>query len=312
MNHYNINKPTHGTEEWLAVRWRNEDGDARISASVAAVVHDEHPYSTGGDLAIELLSDSAPQPKAQNQAMERGTRLEPMIREWATSLYAMPITEPVVMYCYEEPSVRLIATLDGITDNGTPVEIKTTTRRWEGELPRSWYWQGVQQAICAQAHEIEWVVFDTTMQLHRFTQKVSSDEMRIHIDKCREFLLDIDLGIIPFGAQVRAEHATYMHPKADGTSVELGSDAAELVSELIDVRSKSKTLEKMESELKGRIGLLLGDAATGIYDGAELVSWKNQTRKSFDQKRFEQEHPALAEKFRKETNIRVMRTKGDK
>lgn len=312
MSHYSVSKPTHGTEEWLAVRWRNENGDARISASVAAVVHDEHPYSTGGDLAIELLSDNAPQPKAQNQAMERGTRLEPMIREWATSLYAMPITEPVVMYCYEEPGVRLIATLDGITDDGTPVEIKTTTRRWEGELPRSWYWQGVQQAICAKADRIEWVVFDTTMQLHRFTQKVSSDEMRIHIEKCREFLLDIDLGIIPFGVSIKAEHATYMHPRADGTSVELGSDAAELVSELNGVRNMSKALEKQESELKGRIGLLLGDAATGIYDGEELVSWRNQSRKSFDQKRFEQEHPALAEKFRKETNIRVMRTKGDK
>jgi hypothetical protein len=45
MHHYKINKPTHGTEEWLAVRWRNEYGDARISASVAAAVHDEHPYT---------------------------------------------------------------------------------------------------------------------------------------------------------------------------------------------------------------------------------------------------------------------------
>jgi predicted phage-related endonuclease len=84
------------------------------------------------------------------------------------------------------------------------------------------------------------------------------------------------------------------------------------VSELIDVRAKSKTLEKLESELKGRIGLLLGDAAVGMFDGNEIVSWKNQTRTSFDQKRFEQEHPALADKFRKESNIRIMKTKGAK
>ena len=312
MEYYKINKPTHGTQEWLAVRWRNEYGDARISASVAAAVHDEHPYTTGGDLAIELLSDMAPQPKTANQAMERGNRLEPMIRDWAAQLYSMAITEPVVMYCYDEPGVRLIATLDGITDDGTPVEIKTTTRKWEGELPRSWYWQGVQQAICARANQIEWVIFDSTMQLHRYTQKVSSDEMRLHIEKCREFLVDIDLGIIPFGTEVRAEHATYMHPKADGTSVELKSEVVELVSELANTRKQLASLEKQESELKGRIGLALGDAAVGIFDGNEVVSWKNQTRTSFDQKRFEQEHPALFNKFRKETNIRIMKTKGAK
>lgn len=312
MNHYTTPKPKHGSPEWLAVRWRNENGDARISASVAAAVHDQHAFITGGDLAIELLAEAAPQPKAQNQAMERGNRLEPMIRDWAASMFGIGITEPVQMYCYDEPGVRLIATLDGMTDNNVPVEIKTTTRKWEGELPASWYWQGVQQALCADADSVEWIVFDSTMQLHRHLQKVTSDEKRIHIEKCREFLADIDLGIIPFGAQIKAEHATYMHPKADGTSVELASETVELVSELANTRKQIATLEKQESELKGRIGLALGDAATGMFDGNEVVSWKNQTRTSFDQKRFEQEHPALAEKFRKETTIRVMKTKGAK
>lgn len=312
MNHYTIPKEKHGSPEWLAVRWRNENGEARISASVAAAVHDQHAFTTGGDLAIELLSDTPPQPKEQNQAMERGNRLEPMIREWASSMYGFGITEPVKMFCYDEPGVRLIATLDGITDGNIPVEIKTTTRKWDGELPPSWYWQGVQQAICVNSDVVDWIIFDSTMRLNFHRQKVTSDEKRIHIEKCREFLADIDLGIIPFGAQIKAEHATYMHPKADGTSVELTSETVELVSELTNTRKQIATLEKQESELKGRIGLALGDAAVGMFDGNEVVSWKNQTRTSFDQKRFEQEHPALADKFRKESTIRVMKTKGAK
>lgn len=312
MKHWTIDKPTHGSDEWLAVRWRDEQGLARISASVAAAVHEEHHFTTGGDLAVELLADTAPQPKEQNQAMERGTRLEPMLREWAAASFAMPITEPVVMYCYEEPGVRLIATLDGMTDGNVPVEIKTTTRRWDGALPRQWYWQGVQQAICTNADSIEWIIFDSTMQLHRHSQKVTSDEKRLHIERCREFLADIDLGIIPFGSVVKAEHATHMHPKSDGTVAFLDSSAAEMVNELHTTRKQIAQLEKAESELKGRIGLLLGDAGVGVYDDSEIVSWHNQTRNSFDQKRFEQEHPALAAKFRKETTIRVMKTKGGK
>lgn len=312
MKHTTIDKPAHGTSEWLAIRWRNEQGQARISASVAAAVHDQHNYVTGGDLAIELLANTPPEPKAQNQAMERGTRLEPMLREWASSSFGMAIIEPTVMYCYDEDGVRLIATLDGMTEDNVPVEIKTTTRRWDGNMPSQWYWQGVQQAICANADTIEWVVFDSSMQLHRHTQRVTSDEKRVHIEKCREFLADIDLGIIPFGASVKAEHAAYMHPKSDDSTVELDSQAAELISELSSIRKEIAAREKVESELKGRIGLLLGDAASGTFQGRAIVSWKNQTRSSFDQKRFEQEHPALAAKFRKEITIRVMKTKGEK
>ena len=311
MTHYTIDKPKHGSQDWLNARWRNDEGLARISASVAAAVYDKHNYITGGDLAVELLAERAPEPKEQNAAMDRGNRLEPFIRQWASEMFALPITEPVVMYCYDEPGVRLIATLDGLCDTG-PVEIKTTSVRWTGELPEQWYWQGVQQALCANADAVEWIIFDSSLQLYRHTQKVTSDEKRMHIESCREFLADIDAGIIPFGVMVKAEHAAYMHPKSDDTVAFLDSNGAELVDELQRTCKQISQLEKIESELKGRIGLLLGDAAVGLYEDSEIVSWKNQTRKSFDQKRFEQEHPALADKFRKEINIRVMKTKGDK
>lgn len=311
MNHYTINKPKHGSEEWLKVRWQTPDGEARISASAAAAVHGQHNYTTGGDLAVELLASDAPTPKEQNQAMERGNRLEPMIREWASSMFNMNIVEPDIMYCYDEPGVRLISTLDGM-DGSVPVEIKTTTKRWDNELPRQWYWQGVQQAICANTDRVDWIIFDSSMQLFRYAQRITSDEKRIHIEACREFLADIDAGIMPFGAEIRAEHASTLHPVADGTSTELDSNGAELVHALAELKSEIKRLEKAESELRGRVGLLMGDAETGVFDGQQIVTWKNQTRTSFDQKRFEKEHPALAEKFRKSATIRVMRIKGEK
>ena len=307
-----IPKPEHGSVEWLAARWKDSEGRALISASVAAAIHDEHNYTTSGDLAAELLAPEAPQPKEANQAMQRGTRMEPFIRAWAQDEYGMQITEPVVMYKYDDEGVRLIATLDGINEELVPVEIKTTAKRWDGQLPRQWYWQGVQQAICANAAAVEWVIFDSSMQMHRYTQKVSSDEKRVHIDACREFLRDIDAGIVPFGAQIKGEHAQQMHPESDGSVAVLDSNGAEIVSELSSVRAHIKGLEEIESELKGRVGMLLGDAERGVFDGKEIVTWKNLKRTVFDTKRFEKEHPALAEKFRKETTTRVMRLKGDK
>ena len=305
-------KPEHGSAEWLAARWKDDQGRALISASVAAAIHDEHTYTSSGDLAAELLAPNPPEPKSANQAMQRGTRMEPFIREWAEEEYGIKITEPRVMYKYDDEGVRLIATLDGMTEDYTPVEIKTTARRWDGKLPRYWYWQGVQQAICANSASVEWVIFDSSLQMYRHTQQVSSDEKRVHIEACREFLRDIDAGIMPFGAMIKAEHAQQMHPKSDGSIAFLDSQGAELVSELKSVREHIKGLEEIESELKGRVGLLLGDAQIGLYEDSEVVTWKNMNRTVFDTKRFEKEHPALAAKFRKETTTRVMRLKGDK
>jgi predicted phage-related endonuclease len=307
--HSTIPKPEHGSVEWLAARWKNEQGLALISASVAAAVHDEHPYTTSSDLAAELLAPEAPQPKQSNQAMERGTRMEPFIREWAQEQYQMQITEPRVMYTYEEDGVRLIATLDGMTQDLIPVEIKTTAKRWEGQLPTQWYWQGVQQAICANVSTIEWVIFDATMQMHRYTQNVTSDEMQMHIQACRNFLADIDLGIMPLGSPIKGEHAQQIHPIADGSVVELDKDGYQAVVELKAIRTVLKEYEAKESELKGQVGMLLGDSEKATYNGQEVVTWKNQSRSVFDQKALEKQHPALAEKFRKETTTRVMRIK---
>ena len=136
-NLYTVSKPTHGSEEWLKVRWKDEQGRARISASVASSIHGANKYTSLADLCTELLAKEPPKPKEINAAMDRGNRLEPVILEWFAELEGITVTTPDVMYafCTEDGAVRLIATLDGMTEDGTPVEVKTTTRKWDGKLP---------------------------------------------------------------------------------------------------------------------------------------------------------------------------------
>ena len=53
-----IAKPAHGSQEWLNIRWRNENGEARIAASACAAVHGQHAFVTPADLATELLAEN--------------------------------------------------------------------------------------------------------------------------------------------------------------------------------------------------------------------------------------------------------------
>jgi len=146
-NRYQITKPTHGSQEWLLARWQNKDGKKLIAASAAAAVHGEHKFMTPGDLATELLSSEPPMPKPPTQAMERGNRMEPMIIEWVADEERIELFTPNELYCFDDGRARMIATLDAQDGTGTPFEIKTINKKWDGKLPPHWYINAVAKFL---------------------------------------------------------------------------------------------------------------------------------------------------------------------
>lgn len=306
---YTIVKPTHGSQEWLTARWKDEDGLARITASVAAAVHGENPYMTTADLAIELLAENAPTPKEANMAMERGNRLEPVLIEWFADLEHIEVSTPDVLYAFNTDgnSVRLLATLDGITPDGIPVEIKTSKKMWTGSLPPMWYWQGVHQAICADSDRVEWGIFDSNLELHRYTQVVTSDEKQNHIAACQEFLRHIDAGVVPPNAQMSYENASYLNPSNSSTA-ELPETFVVVLELLETARTLKSEAVALEEHAKTEIAMALKGCDVGSINGDKVVTWKVSKKSSFDTTRFQSEHPALAEKYIKQTEYRTIRT----
>ena len=314
-----ISKPQHGSMEWLRIRHRDEDGRPVISASDAAAVHGEHRFRTRHQLFAEKM---APESVAtvQNAAMERGNRLEPTIRQWAGDRLGVRLVEPTYMYAIENDTAPMIATLDAVDEwsyENNPekpavvVEIKTYNREWDGVLPRYWYWQGVQQALCANVDTITWAVFDSTLSLHLHEQPVSEDEKLAHIRAVQDFVFHLSIGEASPEWPATYDDIVSTYPEASGSTADI-SGYAHLLSELKDVQFQKKELATIEDELKAKIAGLLGDADTGLVDGTAMVTWKNQSRSSFDSKRFAADHPDLAEEYTKSSTFRVLRVKGEK
>ena len=307
FDRYTISKPPHGSQDWLNKRWADSNGNKRITASVAAAVHNEHKYTTPADLAVELLALKPPAPKEQNDAMRRGTLLEAPLLQWASEKLGTLIAEPQDLYCYDEPGVRLLSTIDGRDPSGNVYEVKTYNKVWNGQLPRYWYWQGVQQALCCDVHEINWIVFDSKFELHLQTQTVTSDEKQIHIEAVRRFLNFIDMGMMPDIADPTYDNAAVLYPQGIENTVVMGHEVYDTLERLSLARKMKADAEAVEEQLKGELAMILQDCEYGSIDGTVVVSWKNSKRTSFDTKRFEAEHPALAAKFKKETSFRTMR-----
>jgi len=313
-NRYTIPKPSHGSQDWLDVRWQNVRGEKIVTASVAACVHGTHKYKTTADLAIELLAKTAPTPSTQNDAMRRGTILEGPLMKWAGEMLGLNIVEPQVLYAYEEPGVRMLATMDGQSELAFH-ELKTYNKLWDGVLSETWRWQGVHQAICVGVPSIEWIVFDSSLQLQFVKQDVSSDERQEHIDAVRNFLSYVDMGMLPPDAVPTYENASTLYPEEFGNTVVLDAAVLDTLWELAVAKEQIKNYEAVKDACQGALGMLLGDAEYGSIGGARVVSWKSSSRESFDQARFKVEHPALFAKFQKHSSFRTMRvtpTKGDK
>jgi len=313
-----IRKPKHGSPEWLRVRHRNEDGYPVISASDAAAVHGEHRFKTMHQLFAEKLAADPPVSQT-NEAMERGNRLEPVIRDWAGDRLDTRLCEPQFMYAVESGVCQMIATLDAVDEFSYEqsqypqivVEIKTYNREWDGNLPRYWYWQGVQQAICAKVNSITWAVFDATLSLHLHVQEVSEEEKTAHIQAVQDFCWWLSVGEPNPEWPVSYNDVVAMYPEANPKSVDLTANS-HLFSELADIQFQIKELQSIEAELKGKIGALLGDAEVGTVNGATIVTWKNQSRSSFDSKAFGSDHPDLLAKYTKSSTFRVLRPKGER
>lgn len=309
---YKVSKPEHGSQEWLTIRWQDEDGFKRIAASSAAAIYNQHPYMTAADLATELLRDTPPEPKTPTQAMERGNRLEPVIIDWVANLEEIVLHTPDELFCLKKDGARLIATIDAMDENGDVYEIKTMSKRWDGKLPAHWYWQGVQQAACVGVSVIHWRIFDSDMMIHNYTQKVSSDEIQMHINAVAEFLKSIDNGVLPDDVVLSYENASDLYNKPIAKQVILNDDAMDLIIRIEQIKVAKKEFEKLESEAKAELAFLMKDAEEAVIGDRVVATWKSQKRRVFDSARFESEHPALSEKYRKDTEFRVLKTKGKK
>lgn len=314
LNRYRIPKPTHGSGDWLNARFWDEKGNKRVSASAAAAIYGLHPFVPKDTYAAELMSDVPPTPVPPNEAMERGNRLEDPIMQWASDRLEVPFTTPNEMFVAESKGgARMIATLDGFWEEGDTrkvLEIKTTTRNWEGELPDYWRIQGIQQAICADVMEITWAVFDPSMRLHLHTQEITPAEQAEHISAVEQWLNAIDLGMTPSGVQWSYETIMTRFSKSEPKTVELDVSVSELIEQLRHVKSEAKAYSELEDQLKAQICELIGDADTATINGVTVATWKGQTRDSLDIRAFKAAHPDIARKFSKQVTTRTFLLKG--
>lgn len=298
-----IQKPEHGSLEWLQLRHKHE-GRTIVGASEVSAVMGVNPYKNIIDLAIEKLQP--PQVREQNQAMKRGTYLEQGLLDYASAEIGSTIVTPDTMYL----NGRIISTLDGVTNQASRLfEVKTTTGWIQGDpcLPE-WFWQAQAQMHCTDTTTVTFIVLDRQLRISMFDVQRDDEAIAEMVAKVEEFCTAIDEERLPEEVPLTAEQVAQLHPTPDGSEIELGAAGLELLQRWQSAKEMLKHYEQEEAELKDALANLLRNHSAGTVDGHKVVTFKAQNTTRFDQKAFAEANPELAKQYQKQSSFRVLRT----
>ena len=297
-----IQKPEHGSLEWLQLRHKH-DGKTIVGASEVSSIMGVNPYKNIIDLAIEKLQP--PVVREQNQAMKRGTYLEQGLLDYASSEIGSTIVTPAEMYL----NGRIISTLDGVNNhNARLFEAKTTTAWVQGDpcLPE-WFWQAQAQMHCTDATTVTFIVLDRQLRITMFDVQRDDEAIADMIAKVEDFCQAIDEERLPEDVPLSAEQVGLLHPTPDAGEIEIGAAGLELVQRWQAAKEMLKTWEEEEASLKDALANLMRNHDAGTIDGHKVITYKAQSTTRFDQKALTEAQPELVKQYQKKSSFRVMR-----
>jgi len=239
-----------------------------------------------------------------NEATDWGSRLEPVIRQWYSDTTGRSVKVPDKLLVH--PKYPFMgASLDGFTDDGRVVEIKTA------RSGKDWGEPGTNQIPDYYAVQVHHYMTITGFQVADIPVSIAGGSPSLYIveadkeisemiiEACAKFWERVQSGNPPDPVTYADAVARFGKIKSDG-SIIATTELIEAIAGLKHLRAQIKELEEHEEAWKARIIIALGEQADTIIDsaGQTLVTYKLANgRKSFDAKAFEKDHPNLYLKY---------------
>jgi predicted phage-related endonuclease len=305
-----IQKPEHGTLEWLVGRQKDENGKVLLGGSDAPALMGASQFKTRGDLYVDKIT--APVVDTSfNMAFHRGNVVEPVLVAEASRILGISLLTPDLMYREGRWNINS----DGVDNAESPtvnIECKTTTRYTvtdSDDLPIEWRWQGYAQMAVMNV-PVFFSVLDARQNLS--VVELPRDNMMIDLllQESEVFCdaVESNTGIMEYLDQFTADQIARLID-CNETSVELPSEAETWLTMLDEARYNKKEAEDAEREAKDALARLLLGNEIGLFRGKQVVTWKEQAGKtSIDLAGLRAAHPEIVAQYeRAGSPYRVMR-----
>ena len=292
-------------EEWL--RWRKKG----IGGSDVSAILGINKWTS----AIELWLDKTNQkndPVEVNEAMEWGTILEPIIRDYFATATGKTVMEVKAMLQHPDHPF-MIADVDGVTtdDNGDPaiLEIKTASEykrdEWLEGVP-TYYQTQVQHYLCVTGVSKAYVavlIGGNTFRVYEVDADPEIQQMLIAVEKnfwnmvTNMIRPDID------GSDAAKDLLDQIYRGGVEEEIILPEEAVEWVDAYIEASADEDSAKAKKQEASNHLKEIMGD-----YDKASCmghsISWKPVTSERLDTKALKEKEPDIYAKYAKSSTSR--------
>ena len=277
-------------EEWLELRSHYIGGSD--AAAVVGLNAYASPYSLWAEKTGKVPGF------AGNLATEVGTYLEEFVAQKFAEVTGKKVRKCNQSFLNSQYPFA-IANIDReIVGEDAGLEIKTTDslnmKKFSGgEYPANYYAQMVHYLAVTGKQRWYLAVLVGNREFLWFTLDRDEAEIAALMTAEADFWECVKNDIPPAvdGTQATSEALKTIYAESDETIVDLSAYSAS-IQQYIALKKQIKELEDLMEEAANQIKAFMGESSGGEYDGIK-VSWKTQTRSTFDRKRFEAENPDI-------------------
>ena len=300
-------------EEWKALRHKYIGGSD--AAAVVGMNSWVSPYTLWAEKTGRLPGFDG------NLATEVGTYLEDFVAKKFAQETGKKVRNCNLSW-FNDKYPWAIANIDReIVGEDAGLEIKTTselnTQKFKGgEYPANYYVQCMHYLAVTGKQRWYLAVLIGNREFKWFTIERDEDEINALMDAERTFKMYVDNDTPPIadGMQSTADTLSALYPNSVDTAIGIGFYEKEL-DNYFRLKAQRDDLDEQIDGIVNRIKAHLGECERGEGERYK-VSWKSQTRSTFDHKRFIKDNPSMdVSKYFKTTNTRpfkVAEMKGEK
>lgn len=281
-------KMTH--DDWLQERRK------AIGGSDAAAIVGLNPYASAFTVWLDKLGKSAP--KEENEAMRLGHDLEEYVARRFTEASGKKVRRVnAILYNAQYPFAH--ANVDRmVCGENAILECKTTSvlnlhKFRNGEYPTQYYVQCMHYMAVTGAKKAYLAVLVLGQGFYWFEIPRDQEEINALMDAEERFWHYVVQQKEPPVSGMDCDTAALfdLYPQSNGQAVELFG-RAELLKQYLALKKEIKEKGIEAERIANTIKQDMQEAERG-QDGAYTVTWRTQTRSTFDAKAFSKENPQI-------------------
>ena len=289
-------------EEWL--RYRKCGIGGREVAAILGI--------SKWNSAVSLWLDKTNQtnePVEENEAMQWGTIMEPIIRKHFAEVTGKTVVEVKAMLQHPEHPFML-ADVDGLTtdDEGNPaiLAIKTASEykraEWENDIP-SYYQTQVQHYLCVTGVQKAYVavlIGGNSFKVYEVDADAEIQSMLIAVEK--DFWNKVQNMIRPEmdGSDAAKNLLDSLYHGGISEEIVMPDEAIEYVDAYIEACAEEDNAKAKKQEASNHIKEIMGDYDKAICLG-HSISWKPVSSERLDSKALKEAEPEIYEKYVKKS-----------